>query len=59
MITEKYNKCIFCGSARMELDKKNIFKHNFYTMAIKNDFDLNDNFFKKMKVYKCLKCYTE
>lgn len=58
MITEKYNSCVFCGSTRMELDKKNIFKHNFYTMSIKNDFDLNDNFFKKMRVYRCMRCYT-
>lgn len=57
MKTQNYHTCIFCGSAKMKLDKKNIFKHNFYTRSIKKDLGLTDFFFKKMKVYNCENCY--
>ncbi len=56
MKLEKYNKCIFCNSSNLIINDKQGFRHNFYTRAIKNDFNLKDNFFFKMKVYRCQKC---
>ena len=58
MILQKYEICIFCKSTKMKLYKKQSFTHNFYTNAIKNDFGLNDIFFKKMKVYYCDNCFV-
>lgn len=57
MIVQKYNKCIFCGSKKLKLKTDQKFKHNFYTSSIKNDLNINDNFFKKIKVYNCENCY--
>ncbi|WP_440698008.1 hypothetical protein [Candidatus Pelagibacter sp. HIMB1709] len=53
----KYNECIFCGSSKLKLILNQNFTHNFYTIAIKNDFKLSDKFFKKMKIFECEKCY--
>lgn len=57
MKLQTYNNCVFCGSKKMKIIKNQSFEHNFYTLAIKNDFNLKDNFFSKMKVYNCQKCY--
>ncbi len=57
MIIQNYRKCIFCGSIKLKLSKKQNFSHNFYTTSIKNDLGLTDKFFKKMKVYNCQNCY--
>lgn len=56
MKLQKYNRCFFCKSSNLKLNDKQIFRHNFYTNAIKNDFNLKDSFFKKMKIYTCQKC---
>lgn len=57
MIIQKYKSCIFCGSKKIKLSKKQNFIHNFYTISIKNDLNLTDNFFKNMKVYNCQNCH--
>lgn len=56
MKLKKYSKCYFCNSSNLKLHTNQKFHHNFYTRAIKNDFNLKDSFFLKMKVYRCQKC---
>ncbi len=58
MRLSNYNECIFCGSSKLKLHFNQNFTHNFYTIAIKNDFKLSDGFFKKMKIFECQKCHT-
>ena len=58
MIIQKYKTCVFCGSGKLKVNKCQKFIHNFYTRSIKNDLDLNDIFFKKMKTYKCINCHV-
>ena len=40
---------LFCNSSNLKLHTNQKFHHNFYTRAIKNDFNLKDSFFLKMK----------
>ncbi len=56
MKLKKYNRCIFCNSPNLKINHNQGFRHNFYTRAIQNDFNLKDSFFLKMKVYRCQKC---
>ncbi len=56
MKLKKYNRCIFCNSPNLKINYNQEFRHNFYTKAIQNDFNLKDSFFLKMKVYRCQKC---
>lgn len=57
VIVQKYKTCVFCGSNNLKISKNQNFVHNFYTKAIKNDLELKDSFFKKMRVYRCDNCY--
>ena len=56
MKLKKNNRCIFCNSPNLKINYNQGFRHNFYTKAIQNDFNLKDSFFLKMKVYRCQKC---
>ncbi len=56
MKLQTYNNCVYCGSKKMKISKNQSYEHNFYTLAIKNDFKLKDDFFSKMKVYYCQNC---
>lgn len=54
---ENYKKCIFCKSNSFKVFETQKFIHNFYTLAIKSDFLLSNNIFKKMKVKECQRCF--
>ena len=54
---KKYNNCIYCNSKKFSFEKQS-FESNFYIRAIKSDLDIPDSFFKKMKVYRCKKCFN-
>ena len=53
---KEYNKCIFCSSKKLKKEIKQKFKLNFYLEAIRSDLDLNKDFFRKIKIYKCQNC---
>ena len=55
-IFQNYNKCVFCNSSSW-VEKKQLFKENFYVKAIKSDLKISDYQLKKMKVYECQKCH--
>ncbi len=56
-ILKKYEKCIFCGSSKLNLSENQGYTHNFYTNSIKNDLSLDEKFFKKMKIHHCMNCF--
>ena len=57
MYFKKYSRCIYCNSKDLKKEKTQIQIENFYLKAIKSDLDLTNKQLKKMKVYKCQKCY--
>lgn len=56
MKLKKYNKCIFCGSKTLILEKKQKLIKNFYIDAIKSDLNISDKILLKMKLYRCKVC---
>ena len=54
---KKYNNCIYCNSKNLKKEKIQVQLENFYLKAIKSDLDLSTRQLKKMKVYKCQKCF--
>ena len=54
---KNYNNCVFCGSKQLVKQKNQKFLDNFYLRAVRNDLKISINFFKKLKVYQCKKCY--
>ncbi len=57
MYFKKYSRCIYCNSKNLKKEKTQIQIDNFYLKAIKSDLDITNKQLKKMKVYKCQKCY--
>lgn len=54
---ERYNKCIFCGSSRFELQKNQRYLINFYLKAIISDLKISKSVLNKIKVFKCKNCH--
>jgi hypothetical protein len=52
----KYNKCSFCNSKKLKVEKDQYSPENFYIKAIKSDLNISDKKIRSMKVYKCLNC---
>ena len=46
-IFQNYNKCVFCNSSSW-VEKKQLFKENFYVKAIKSDLKISDYQLKKI-----------
>lgn len=53
----RYQSCVFCGSKKIKKEKNQFFPNNFYLDAIKIDLSISEKEFKRMKVYKCSKCF--
>ena len=56
-IFKKYDRCIYCNSKNLKKEKIQVQLDNFYLKAIKSDLSLSSKQLKKMKVYKCQKCF--
>ena len=56
-IFTQYKKCVYCGSRKLTIAKKQLYKENFYTKAIKSDLNISNKYFKKMMIFKCNECY--
>ena len=56
MYLDYYKNCIYCSSEKLTKNKNQESDHNFYTEAIKQDLEISDKLFSKMKVYKCNNC---
>ena len=54
---KKYNRCVYCGSKKIKKEKNQFFPNNFYLDAIRKDLLISEKEFKRMKVYKCSKCF--
>tara|TARA_B100000989_G_scaffold299017_1_gene291972 strand:- start:1910 stop:2968 length:1059 start_codon:yes stop_codon:yes gene_type:complete len=54
---KKYDKCIYCNSKNLKKEKNQVQLNNFYLNAIKSDLGLSSKHLRKMKVYKCQKCF--
>ena len=54
---KKYNCCVYCGSKKIKKEKNQFFPNNFYLDAIRKDLLISEKEFKRMKVYKCSKCF--
>jgi hypothetical protein len=54
---KKYDSCVYCGSKKIKKEKNQFFPNNFYLDAIKIDLLISEKEFKRMKVYKCSKCF--
>lgn len=54
---KNYNKCIFCGSNKFELQKNQKYFINFYLRAIISDLKISRLTLNKIKVFKCKNCH--
>ena len=54
---KKYDKCIYCNSKNLKKEKTQVQLNNFYLKSIKSDLGLSSKHLRKMKVYKCQKCF--
>ncbi len=54
---KKYNKCIFCNSNNLKIEKIQTSKTNFYIKSIISDLNLKLKNLKKIKTYKCQNCF--
>ena len=52
----KYNKCVYCNSTNIIKLKKQTYRENFYTKAIRSDLNISKVTFNKIKMYQCNKC---
>lgn len=53
-----YNKCSYCGSKKLKLSINQNIPKNFYLKAIQSDLEITEKDLKKIKVFKCLDCFT-
>ena len=53
-----YEKCIFCNSNKLIIQKNIKFTSNFYVKAITDDLNLKKKKLEKIRTYKCEKCHV-
>ena len=53
---KSYNSCILCGSKKLIRNKTQYQKNNFYLDAVKADLKINNNYLKKIKLFRCDNC---
>ena len=56
-LLQNYKKCIYCGNNFMHKYSQQSIPRNFYLDAIQSDLQIPNSILRKMKVFKCNKCF--
>ncbi len=55
---KEYKNCIFCNNSKLKKEKDQKFNYNFYLKAVVSDLNLSYGQLKKIKIFRCTKCFN-